>query len=817
MQSSNPKMVDANLQKVKGHNYYEEDFAPPNEVITDIDPRDKGTPDDWIPRHPELVRLTGRHPFNVEPPVWRLTDHGFISPNSLHYVRNHGAVPHMDWETHKIKFSGKIDKPMEMSMAYIMEHFQEVTIPVTLVCAGNRRKEENMIKQGLGFSWGPAAVSNALWTGVWVKDILEHVGIKSFEEGGKHVCFVGADPLPNGFYGTSIRREVCMDSTCDVLLAYKQNGEILEPDHGYPIRLIVPGYIGGRMIKWITDIEVTDLESDNHYHYFDNRVLPPQVDAERALAEGWWYKPPYIINELNINSAVVYPRHGEVLSLGKSGPTYTVSGYAYGGGGIALTRAEVSFDDGKTWELCELTIPEKPRHMGKYWCWVFWEYKVDVLRLLNCKEIVCRAWQGQNTQPQNITWNLLGMMNNCWFRCKVHPTRDAAGGLGLTFEHPTQPGPLPGGWMVKDQGPVLPASQTKAPSGGKSITVKEMNKHDNEDDCWIAVEGKVYDVTDFLDDHPGGAESITLTAGQDSTDEFNALHSQKARDMLKDYYVGELDASEGVTKKVVDDEALVALNPRKKIAVPLIEKESLSHNSRRFRFGLPTKEHKLGLPVGKHFFVSGKWKGEFAMRPYTPVTGDEVSGYVDLVIKVYKPCEKYPEGGKVSQMMDALEIGDTIDIKGPLGEIVYLEPGQFLIKGKPRILTKLAMLAGGTGITPMYQVLKAILSDPEDKTVCSLLYGSQNEEEILLKEELDKLASANPDRFKLWYTVDQPVDAAAWQFDTGYITEKMCVEHLPEASDETIAFMCGPPGMIQKACIPNLKNMGYSDQHMFSF
>ncbi|CAM9726362.1 unnamed protein product, partial [Hapterophycus canaliculatus] len=214
----------------------------------------------------------------------------------------------------QIRFGGAVDKPMEMTVDYIKANFEEITIPVTLVCAGNRRKEENMIKQGLGFSWGPAAVSNAMWTGVWVKDILKHIGIKSYEDGGKHVCFVGADKLPNGYYGTSIRREVCMDETADVLLAYKMNGKDLTPDHGYPIRLIVPGYIGGRMIKWLTDIEVTDLESDNHYHYFDNRVLPSQVDAEKAVAEGWWYKPPYIINELNINSAVVYPRHGEVVS-----------------------------------------------------------------------------------------------------------------------------------------------------------------------------------------------------------------------------------------------------------------------------------------------------------------------------------------------------------------------------------------------------------------------------------------------------------------------------------------------------------------------
>lgn len=87
-------------------------------------------------------------------------------------------------------------------------------------------------------------------------------------------------------------------------------------------------------------------------------------------------------------------------------------------------------------------------------------------------------------------------------------------------------------------------------------------------------------------------------------------------------------------QKVIQEEVEVALNTRQKLAAPLIEKEVLSCDSRRFRFGLPTKKHKLGLPIGKHFFVSGRWNGEFVMRPYTPVTGDEVTGFVDLVIKV---------------------------------------------------------------------------------------------------------------------------------------------------------------------------------------
>lgn len=103
---------------------------------------------------------------------------------------------------------------------------------------------------------------------------------------------------------------------------------------------------------------------------------------------------------------------------------------------------------------------------------------------------------------------------------------------------------------------------------------------------------------------------------------------------------------------------------------------------------------------------------------------------------MYTPNDRFPNGGKMSQMLDSLDIGDTVDIKGPVGEIVYLEPGQFLIKNKPRNASKLAMLAGGTGITPMYQVIKAVLSNPLDKTELSLIYANQTEEDILLRDEV---------------------------------------------------------------------------------
>ena len=97
----------------------------------------------------------------------------------------------------------------------------------------------------------------------------------------------------------------------------------------------------GIRFRWLTEISVTTKESDNHFHYMDNRVLPEFVDAERATAEGWWFKPDYIINELNINSAIAYPGHQEVVTLQGKGQKYTMSGYCYSGGGRKVIRVEV--------------------------------------------------------------------------------------------------------------------------------------------------------------------------------------------------------------------------------------------------------------------------------------------------------------------------------------------------------------------------------------------------------------------------------------------------------------------------------------------
>ena len=121
-----------------------------------------------------------------------------------------------------------------------------------------------MARQTLGFNWGPGAVSTSVWRGAPLRDVLRRCG--GVERGARYVCFEGADGLPGGggtTYGTSIRREWAMDPAMDVMLAYMQNGEPLLPDHGFPVRVIVPGCTAGRMAKWLRRIVVTTVESDN--------------------------------------------------------------------------------------------------------------------------------------------------------------------------------------------------------------------------------------------------------------------------------------------------------------------------------------------------------------------------------------------------------------------------------------------------------------------------------------------------------------------------------------------------------------------------
>uniref|UniRef100_A0A8C8XSB6 NADH-cytochrome b5 reductase n=1 Tax=Panthera leo TaxID=9689 RepID=A0A8C8XSB6_PANLE len=249
----------------------------------------------------------------------------------------------------------------------------------------------------------------------------------------------------------------------------------------------------------------------------------------------------------------------------------------------------------------------------------------------------------------------------------------------------------------------------------------------------------------------------------------------------------------------------------------------INHDTRRFRFALPSPQHILGLPVGQHIYLSARIDGNLVIRPYTPVSSDDDKGFVDLVIKVYfkDTHPKFPAGGKMSQYLESMKIGDTIEFRGPNGLLVYQGKGKFAIrpdkKSNPVIKTakSVGMIAGGTGITPMLQVIRAIMKDPDDHTVCHLLFANQTEKDILLRPELEELRNEHSARFKLWYTVDKAPEA--WDYSQGFVNEEMIRDHLPPPEEEPLILMCGPPPMIQYACLPNLDRVGHPKERCFAF
>ena len=210
-----------------------------------VDFRDEGSPDAWLPRDGRMVRLTGKHPFNVEPPVAELQRYGFLTPPQLHYVRNHGACPQLSWDTHTVQVSADGDA-VNSSTTFTMDQLAAMPtreLPVTLVCAGNRRKEQNMLRQTIGFNWGCSGVGTNVYKGVLLRDLLLQAGVVSEDVRtyrNKHVEFVGVEDLPNKVgpgpfpdepwgklvkYGTSIPLARAMNPAYDVLIAYQANGQ----------------------------------------------------------------------------------------------------------------------------------------------------------------------------------------------------------------------------------------------------------------------------------------------------------------------------------------------------------------------------------------------------------------------------------------------------------------------------------------------------------------------------------------------------------------------------------------------------------------
>ncbi|KAH9874170.1 NADH-cytochrome b5 reductase [Plenodomus lingam] len=214
---------------------------------------------------------------------------------------------------------------------------------------------------------------------------------------------------------------------------------------------------------------------------------------------------------------------------------------------------------------------------------------------------------------------------------------------------------------------------------------------------------------------------------------------------------------------------------------PLKEKIVLTHNTAVYRFGLPRPTDVLGLPIGQHISLEAHIEGNEkpTVRSYTPTTSDNDKGHFDLLIKSYPT-------GNISKYVANLKIGDKMRVRGPKGAMVYT----------PNMVRRFGMIAGGTGITPMLQVIKAILRGRAsgDRTEVDLLFANVNAEDILLKDELDALA-AQDDKFRVHYVLNNP--PPGWTGATGFVTQDLIEEKLPAPAPDVKILICGPPPMVK--------------------
>ena len=340
--------------------------------------------------HADVLIVRTNAPLNAEPPLEALC-RSHVTPTELFFVRSHSAVPAVSPETYRLKVGGEVREPLVLSLRDLRDRFPRAEVTATLACAGNRRSELSRLAPiAEAVPWGPGAIGNAVWAGARLADVLATAGIGAE---ARHVEFTGLDlPTVEGraqAFDAAIPIEKALAP--EVLLAYEMNGGPLPAEHGFPLRAVVPGYIGARSAKWLAEISV---EREPSTGYFQSRDYALEG---RPLAE------------LALNSAFC----GPVDAATAGGTSIEIAGWATARGGRLLERVEVSADGGRSWVP---TVLEE--HNGEPWSWRLWRGNVSVGP--DSPELVVRAWDGSG-QPESLAavWNDRGYMNNAWHRVEL--------------------------------------------------------------------------------------------------------------------------------------------------------------------------------------------------------------------------------------------------------------------------------------------------------------------------------------------------------------------------------------------------------------
>lgn len=325
-----------------------------------------------------------------------------ITPTSLWFTRSHAPVPAVDAESFRLAVTGLVERPLTLALTDLAAIGRQESL-ATLVCAGLRRVELEAWRPVPGeLLWGAEPISNARWSGIPLRRVLERAGLKP---GASHVEFIGLDRVERhgaifGFGGSIPLAKALGD---EVLLADRMNGAPLAPEHGYPLRVVVPGYYGARSVKWLGQIVVRDTPSTNYFQAQAYRVQRT-VDPEnpRSVANG----AP--LGELVLNSAILEPEVGAVVRAG----SLRVTGWAIGAGGGALSRVEVGVDH-QPWRAATLSGE------GEF-AWRHWS--LDVTLTPGPHTLAVRAFDHSGGgQPAELAevWNVKGYANNAWHRVQV--------------------------------------------------------------------------------------------------------------------------------------------------------------------------------------------------------------------------------------------------------------------------------------------------------------------------------------------------------------------------------------------------------------
>jgi sulfite oxidase len=352
---------------------------------------------------PLLSIVHSESPLNAGPSPSVLR-RSLVTPTEAFYVRSHGATPHIDLASFRLSVAGMVGRELRLSLEQLKSEFPRRTLAATLQCAGLRRAELSRVAPIPGVAWGTEPIGTAVWSGVALADVLQAAGPLAM---AAHVELLGMDDVEvedgRTAFGGSI--ELAKAMRPEVLLAWEMNGEPLPPEHGFPLRAVVGGYVAARSVKWLGEVRVQAEPSRNHFQVRDYRFLPAAPGAGGEVEDG------FMLSELNVNAVITAPGEGERVPAGAT----RIQGYAVAGGDRWITHVEVSPDGGRNWHAAALSPGASP------WVWRFWDAVVELPA--GPRELAVRAWDSAaNTQPPEPAnlWNVKGYMCNAWHRVRLH-------------------------------------------------------------------------------------------------------------------------------------------------------------------------------------------------------------------------------------------------------------------------------------------------------------------------------------------------------------------------------------------------------------